>query len=210
MKKPKNYFKRFKIWLIVFILTAAAVTASSLLICRVQIIEDHRYEEQLKDYKRSRYIESLDRENEDELYDKADKTPDPDRPIKQITPLSNYQKAGLILLGFCLFVDIVWYWLLVAFWLKSAAREKGFENEDVWFTLAMFTNIFAVIGFAVFSRKAAVCHECGNVQYGGKYCGKCGAQMHTACQNCGKKLSVGAEFCKFCGEPAYKNKNEER
>ncbi len=74
----------------------------------------------------------------------------------------------------------------------------------------MFTNIFAVIGFAVFSRKAAVCHECGNVQYGGKYCGKCGAQMHTACKNCGKKLSVGAEFCKFCGEPAYKNKNEER
>ena len=208
MKKSKNYFKRFKVWLVVFVLTAAAVTASSLLICRTQIIEDHRYEEQLKTYKRSRYIESFDRESDGES-EQNGKLPDADRPIKQITPLSNYQKAGLILLVFCLFVDIVWYWLRVAFWLRSAARGKGFENADVWFVLAMFTNIFAVAAFAVFSRKAVACRECGNVQYGGKFCGKCGAEINTVCRKCGKKLPPDAEYCRFCGEPAYKNKTEE-
>lgn len=193
MKKTKGSFgKKLCIWIIAIVTVTALAVGSSLLCFKTQLGEAAEYHRLLEQNEKEHGERYAREHNEKEAEDGA--------VLKQLTPVTSTQKAAVIGIGVFWLAAVVLYWLSVASLLAGAA-EKAHFNRRIWFWLAFFTNIFAVVAFAIVKKiLVKECPNCGNSQIGGAYCTECGAALNIKCPHCGKSLKPGEAYCPKCGE----------
>ena len=190
MKTKGSFARTICIWIVTVVIVTVFTFGVSALICRTQIgeaISLHRAEEC------SMSEEVRPERDEHGFEDKAILS-------DKITPLNFSQKVALIILAVFWVAIVVLYWFSVTFMLAERAELIKF-NRHIWFWLAFFTNIIAVLIFSVIKKVfVKKCKKCGNYQVGGAYCTECGNALEVRCLQCGKILKDGVTYCPQCGK----------
>lgn len=192
MKTKGSFARTVGIWIITVLLVTAFAAGTTALICRTQIgeaIAYHQLDEKNDQEDKIIYQDEFHK-NEVEKRDEF---------LKRLTPLNGNQKTAVIIVGAFWIAVVLLYWFSVTALLAERAELIKF-NRHIWFWLAFFTNIVAVILFMIikkiFVRK---CMRCGNYQTGGIYCSQCGAELEPRCSHCGSVLKHGTVYCPQCG-----------
>ncbi len=203
MKTKGSFARTICIWIITVLLVTIFAGGTSALICRKQIgeaIAYHQSEESLEksnDKSIAALLQEKDLHKEKE-HDFEDKL----AVLNKFSPLNTSQKAALIILAVFWLAVILLYWFSVTSMLAERAELIKF-NRHIWFWLAFFTNIIAVILFSVIKKIfVKKCSKCGNYQTGGAYCTECGNALEIRCTQCGKILKTNVEYCPQCGKKA--------
>lgn len=203
MKTKGSFARTICIWIVTVLIVTIFAVGTSALICRKQIgeaIAYHQSEEQLeksneKSIAALPYEKDFHKEKEHDFEDKL-------TVLSKFSPLTTSQKAALIIIAAFWVAVILLYWFSVTSMLAERAELIKF-NRHIWFWLAFFTNIIAVILFSVIKKIfVKKCSKCGNYQTGGAYCTSCGNALETRCSQCGKILKNGTEYCPQCGKKA--------
>lgn len=195
MKTKGSFGRTICIWIVTVLAVTVFVGGTCALVCRTQIgevISYHRLEEENDKKNDGIYADNYYEKEKD--YEKRDEL------LKQITPLSSSQKTTVIILGVFWLAVVLLYWFSVTALLAERAELIKF-NRHIWFWLAFFTNIIAVIAFSLIKKFfVKKCNKCGNYQTGGVYCIQCGNALEMKCSQCGKILKQGTSYCPQCGK----------
>lgn len=200
MKIKKSFIGAVCIWIATVLIATALVAGISAFVCRAQlgeIIAYHRSEEE-SEYAAEAAPNDLVKEMDG--HEAADER----ELMQQITPLSTTQKITLAVLAILWAAIFITYWFSIASFLARHAEQVKMSRR-LWFWLAFFTNIFAVVAFiAVGEIFLKQCPNCGNYQLKGDYCSECGSALKVRCSMCRHVLKQGDRFCSQCGQ---KNRN---
>ena len=195
MKTKGSFGRTICIWIVTVLAVTVFVGGTCALVCHTQIgevISYHRLEEENDKKNDGIYSDNYYEKEKD--YEKRDEL------LKQITPLSSSQKTTVIILGVFWLAVVLLYWFSVTALLAERAELIKF-NRHIWFWLAFFTNIIAVIAFSLIKKFfVKKCNKCGNYQTGGVYCTQCGNALEMKCSQCGKILKQGTSYCPQCGK----------
>ncbi len=197
MKTKGSFARTICIWIITVLLVTIFAGGTTALICRKQIGEAIAYHQSEESLEKSneKSIASLPQEKEHDFEDKL-------AVLNKFSPLTASQKAALIILAAFWAAVILLYWFSVTAMLAERAELIKF-NRHIWFRLAFFTNIIAVILFSVIKKIfVKKCSNCGNYQTGGTYCTECGNALKKRCSQCGKIFKTDVEYCPQCGKKA--------
>ncbi len=199
MQTARSYKSKFKTWFITLVILLVAGTVSVAVICQTQIQEMIRI---------SQSEEIKDRQPSGDLVGEAQNVPPEDHGEKRelaayITPLSTIRVIALAGIAGAWVGMAVWYWLLVAFWMKSRTAKAGYHAR-FWFLLTLLTNVIAVAIYELLLRIPVVCPHCLRLNPKGSYCAHCGSRMDRNCPGCGQRLSRDAKYCTHCGSPVQR------
>ncbi len=194
MKNTKSYKSKFKVWFITFIVLLIAGSVSVAVICQTQINEviSIAQSEEKSDTKKP--------DNAVEKYKNSDieKSEEDFEITKYITPLTTVRVIALGVIVGAWVGMAIWYWLLVAFWMKNRTAKAGY-NSTLWFIFTLFTNLIAVVIYELLLRIPVVCPHCFHINTKGDYCEHCGTQLKSTCSNCGQRLNKNSKYCPNCG-----------
>lgn len=200
MKTKGSFARTICIWIITVLIVTVFVGGTCALICRTQIgeaISYHRLEEDnekgIGGAAQGILIKEKNEKGEHDFENKFS-------VLNKLTPLTSSQKITVIILCSFWAAVVLLYWFSVTALLAERAELIKF-NRHIWFWLAFFTNIIAVIAF-MFIKKVFVkkCPQCGNYQTSGAYCTECGNALEIKCSQCGKVLKHGTAYCPQCGK----------
>lgn len=194
MKNTKSYKSKFKAWFITLVVILIAGSVSAAVICQTQINEIISIAQSEEKRNTEKYDNAIE-ENKDGDTKKSEE----DFEItKYITPLTTVRVIALGVIVGAWVGMAIWYWLLVAFWMKNRTAKVGY-NSTLWFIFTLFTNLIAVVIYELLLRIPVVCPHCFHINTRGDYCERCGTQLKSICPNCGQRLNKNSKYCPTCG-----------
>ena len=199
MKNTKSYKSKFKAWFITLIVLLVAGSVSAAVICQTQIREVISIAQSEEKEDTKKLDNAVEEKKSGDNYNADIKKSEEDFEItKHITPLTTVRVIGLgVIVGTWVGMAI-WYWLLVAFWMKNRTAMAGY-NSTLWFIFTLFTNLIAVVIYELLLRIPVVCPHCFHINTRGDYCKHCGTQLKSTCPNCGQRLNKNSKYCPNCG-----------